>query len=80
MPRTMEPIVRKAAAADLEVGLICVDRDGNSVRIDHVDRAVGTLSYHFLNDELRVQEGIQQPFIERFLAEGWYVSSKPSEL
>jgi hypothetical protein len=71
----MEAILRKAAAADLKVGTICADRDGNSVRIDHVDQEAGALSYHFLNDELRVQEGIQQPSIEQFLTEGWYVSS-----
>ena len=65
--------VRKAAAADLKVGLICADRDGNRVRIDHVDPAAAKLSYHFLNDELRVQEGIQETSIPEFLAEGWYV-------
>jgi hypothetical protein len=73
---TMEAILRKAAATDLKFGMICVDRDGNSVRIDRVDQAAGTLSYNFLNDELRVQEGIQQPSIEQFLTEGWYVSAK----
>src|ERR1035441_10322953 len=55
-----EATVRKAAEADLEVGSICADRDGNRIRIDRVDRAADTLSYHFLNDELRVQEGIQE--------------------
>jgi hypothetical protein len=65
--------VRKATAADLEVGQICADRDGNRIRIDHVDGA--QLSYHFLNDELRVQEGIQECSIERFLSEGWYISN-----
>lgn len=67
--------VKKITGDDLEVGLICADRDGNRIRIDHVDRNSGTLSYHFLNDELRVQEGIQQPSIEQFLSEGWYISS-----
>jgi hypothetical protein len=65
--------VRKAAAADLKIGQICADRDGNRIRIDHVD--AGELSYHFLNDELRVQEGIQESSIERFLSEGWYISA-----
>jgi len=65
--------VRKLTAADLAVGLICADRDGNRIRIDRVDPNAGTVSYHFLNDELRVQEGIQQPSIDRFLSEGWYV-------
>jgi hypothetical protein len=73
-PRT-ESTVRKAAEPDLEVGLISADRDGNRIRIDRVDRAAGTISYHFLNDELRVQEGIQQRSIEQFLAEGWYIAS-----
>ena len=72
--------VRKTADADLEVGLICADRDGNRIRIDHVDRAAGTLSYHFLNDELRVQEGIQQPAIRQFLSEGWYVAASSGRL
>ena len=60
--------------ADLKVGLICADRDGNRIRIDHVDVSAGKLSYHFLNDELRVQEGIQEFSILQFLAEGWYVA------
>ena len=72
-PRT-ETTIRKAAQPDLEVGLICADRDGNRIRIDFVDRAAGTLSYHFLNDELRVQEGIQERSIGQFLAEGWYMA------
>jgi hypothetical protein len=76
----MEATVRKAAEPDLEVGLICADRDGNRVRIDSVDHAAGTLSYHFLNDELRVQEGIQQPTIRQFLSEGWYVAARGSGL
>jgi hypothetical protein len=28
-----------------------------------------------LNDELRVQEGIQELSIEQFLAEGWYIAA-----
>jgi hypothetical protein len=67
-----ESTVQKAADPDLEVGLICADRDGNRIRIDRVDRIAGLLSYHFLNDELRVQEGIQDRSIMQFLAEGWY--------
>lgn len=66
--------VRKAAAADLKVGLICADRDGNRIRIAHVDATAAKLTYHFLNDELRVQEGIQESSIQQFLAEGWYVA------
>lgn len=61
------------------MGLICADRDGNRVRIDRVDHTAdgdaGTISYHFLNDELRVQEGIQERSIDQFLAEGWYMAS-----
>jgi len=67
--------VRKVVASDLEPGLICADRDGNRIRIDSVDRAVGRLSYHFLNDELRVQEGIQEPAIDEFLAQGWQMAT-----
>jgi hypothetical protein len=66
--------IRKVTSEDLEIGLICADRDGSRVRIDRVDRAAGTLSYHFLNDELRVQEGVQERFIAEFLAEGWYLA------
>jgi hypothetical protein len=73
-PKT-EASVRKTTEPDLEVGLICADRDGNRIRIDRINRGDGTLSYHFLNDELRVQEGIQERSIEQFLAEGWYVAS-----
>jgi hypothetical protein len=65
--------VRKAAGGDLEIGRICADRDGNRIRIDHLDAE--KLSYHFLNDELRVQEGIQESSLEKFLSEGWYVSA-----
>jgi hypothetical protein len=72
--------VRKAAEPDLEVGLICADRDGNRIRVDTIDHAAKTLSYHFLNDELRVQEGIQERSIERFLAEGWYIAAPGKSL
>jgi hypothetical protein len=75
MPPRTEATVRKVAGPDLEVGGICADRDGNRIRIDRVDRGAGTLSYHFLNDELRVQEGIQERSIEQFLAEGWYMAT-----
>jgi hypothetical protein len=78
-PRT-EVAVRKAVQPDLKVGQICADRDGNRIRIDAVDRAAGKLSYHFLNDELRVQEGIQEPSIQQFLSEGWYVSASRGPL
>jgi len=64
--------ITRVAAADLKVGFICADRDGNRIRIDRVDSAAASVSYHFLNDELRVQEGIQIFPIEGFLAEGWY--------
>ncbi|MGA9354274.1 MAG: hypothetical protein WBV46_11335 [Terriglobales bacterium] len=70
--------VRKALAADLKVGLICADRDGNRIRIDRLDTISGALEYHFLNDELRVQEGIQESSIEIFLSEGWYISASAS--
>ena len=71
--------VTKATRLDLEAGLICADRDGNRIRIDRLDKpadgVAGTISYHFLNDELRVQEGIQERSIEQFMAEGWYVAA-----
>jgi hypothetical protein len=70
-----EATIRKASEPDLEVGLICADRDGNRIRIDRIDHDAGTLSYHFLNDELRVQEGIQERSIGQFLGEGWYKAS-----
>jgi hypothetical protein len=70
--------VRKAIAADLRVGLICADRDGNRIRIDRLDATAGALEYHFLNDELRVQEGIQKSSVEKFLSEGWYISISAS--
>ncbi len=70
-----ETTVAKATEPDLKVGLICADRDGNRIRIDRIDRGAGTLSYHFLNDELRVQEGIQERSIEQFLTESWYMAA-----
>jgi hypothetical protein len=82
-PRT-GATVSKATKPDLEVGLICADRDGNRIRIDRIDknadRGAGTLSYHFLNDELRVQEGIQERSIDQFLAEGWYIAASGTSL
>lgn len=72
--------VTKATEPSLEVGLICADRDGNRIRIDSVDRDARRLSYHFLNDELRVQEGIQERSIEEFLAEGWYMAGAGKSL
>ncbi len=84
MPPRTEATVRKATGPDLEVGLICADRDGNRIRIDRIDnnahRGAGTVSYHFLNDELRVQEGIQDRSIEQFLAEGWYIAAPGTSL
>ena len=74
MSRADHGTIRKVMSEDLEVGVICADRDGNRVRVDRVDRTNGTLSYHFLNDELRVQEGILERSIEDFLAEGWYLA------
>ena len=59
---------------DLEVGLICADRDGNRVRIDRADRGSGIVAYHFLNDELRVQEGVREVPVGEFVAEGWYLA------
>lgn len=74
--------IRKAAAADLQVGLICADRDGNRIRVDRVERDErgGNLSYHFLNDELRVQEGVQNQTMDEFLAEGWVMASPGNSL
>ncbi len=74
MIRVDQETIRKVTLDDLEVGLICADRDGNRVRIDRIDRESGTIAYHFLNDELRVQEGIREAPIEEFLAEGWYLA------
>jgi len=60
------------------VGLICADRDGNRIRIDRIEKpgagSAGSLFYHFLNDELRVQEGIQERSIDQFLKQGWYTA------
>ncbi len=75
MPQNLEGAVRKATAADLAIGLICADRDGNRIRIDSVDLAATRLSYHFLNDELRVQEGIQEPSVAEFLSQGWRIAT-----
>lgn len=74
--------VRKISSDDLEVGLICADRDGNRIRIDSIDLECDgeKLTYHFLNDELRVQEGIQERSIDQFLAEGWYMASPGKSL
>jgi hypothetical protein len=80
MTAKTEAPVTKATESSLEVGLICADRDGTRIRIDGVDRAAGKLSYHFLNDELRVQEGIQESSIEKFLAEGWYMAGAGKSL
>ncbi|MGA7080794.1 MAG: hypothetical protein WBQ43_18970 [Terriglobales bacterium] len=82
MPPKSEATIRKAAESDLEVGVICADRDGNRIRIDRIDAAGGaaTISYHFLNDELRVQEGIQERSIEQFLQQGWYLASPGKSL
>lgn len=66
--------VRRVISEYLAVGLICADRDGNRIRIDRVDRGAGTLSYHFLNDELRVQEGVREISINEFLGESWYIA------
>jgi hypothetical protein len=76
----METTVKKVTGSDLEVGLICADRDGNRIRIDRVDENAGDISYHFLNDELRVQEGIQERSIENFLGESWYMASAGNSL
>jgi hypothetical protein len=80
MMPTRTETVSKTTAADLKVGLICADRDGNRIRIDHLDLDARTLSYHFLNDELRVQEGIQERSIDAFLEEGWYMAAPGKSL
>jgi hypothetical protein len=96
MPPIMSPraeaTIRKVTEPDLEVGLICADRNGNRIRIDRIDvdtdtntglevaRRAGTVSFHFLNDELRVQEGIQERSIEQFLKEGWYIAAPGTSL
>jgi hypothetical protein len=74
MIRLDQGTIRKVTSDDLQVGLICADPDGNRVRIDQVDRENGLIAYHFLNDELRVQEGVRELLIEEFLAEGWYLA------
>jgi len=74
MASNIKSQIRKVTDADLVVGLISADRDGNRIRIDSIDRAAGLLAYHFLNDELRVQEGIQNLSIEEFTSQGWYVT------
>ena len=74
MNRVDQGTIRRVTADALEVGLICADRDGNRVRVDRVDRQSGIVAYHFLNDELRVQEGVRDLPIEEFLAEGWYLA------
>jgi hypothetical protein len=74
MTRADQGTIQKVTSDDLQVGLICADRDGNRVRIDRLDRSAGMISYHFLNDELRVQEGVRELPIEEFLAEGWYLA------
>jgi hypothetical protein len=74
MTRVDQGTIRKVTLDDLEVGLICADRDGNRVRIDRVNRENGIVAYHFLNDELRVQEGVREVPIGEFLAEGWYLA------
>ncbi len=74
MTRLDQGTIRKVTSDDLQVGLICADPDGNRVRIDQVDRENGLIAYHFLNDELRVQEGVRELPIDEFLAEGWYLA------
>jgi hypothetical protein len=74
MTRLDQGTIRKVTADDLGVGVICADRDGNRVRIDRIDPETGTIAYHFLNDELRVQEGVRELPIADFLAEGWYLA------
>ena len=84
MPSRIEANIRKVTTSDLKVGLICSDRDGNRIRIDHIDNrpddGAPSLSYHFLNDELRVQEGIQDYPVEQFLSEGWYMAAAGKRL
>jgi hypothetical protein len=80
MSSNTEATIRKVVETDLGVGLICADRDGNRIRIDSVDRSTRTLTYHFLNDELRVQEGVQERSIDQFLAESWYMAASGKSL
>jgi hypothetical protein len=68
------PMIRTVTEPDLGVGMICADRDGNRVRVDRIDHDAGRVAYHFLNDELRVQEGTQEVSIQTFLSEGWSIS------
>jgi hypothetical protein len=75
MSSNIEARLRKVTATDLVVGLICADRDGNRIRIDFIDQDNARLSYHFLNDELRVQEGIQNLSVEEFLSQNWYAAT-----
>jgi hypothetical protein len=56
------------------------DQGRAGVRFDHLDLDARTLSYHFLNDELRVQEGIQERSIDAFLEEGWYMAAPGKSL
>lgn len=74
MTRVDERTIRKVTSDDLAVGLICADRDGNRVRVDRVERENETIAYHFLNDELRVQEGVREVPISEFVGEGWYLA------
>ena len=74
MTQMEQGTIRKVTSDDLAVGLICADRDGNRVRVDRVDRQSGMVAYHFLNDELRVQEGVRELPIDKFLSEGWYLA------
>lgn len=64
--------MQRVTRDDLVVGLICADRDGNRIRIDQVKAE--KVSFHFLNDELRVQEGVQEVLIDGFINEGWYLA------
>jgi predicted methyltransferase MtxX (methanogen marker protein 4) len=74
MLSSSQKTIRKVTSKDLKVGLICADRDGNRVRIDRVNHESETVAYHFLNDELRVQEGVREVPIDEFVAECWYVA------
>ena len=81
-PRNEASVIRLTEPS-LEVGLICADRDGNRIRIDRIridNNDARTISYHFLNDELRVQEGVQERSLEQFLAEGWYMAAAGKSL
>jgi hypothetical protein len=78
--RNIEATVRKVTEPDLDVGLICADRDGNRIRVDRIDNVARTVTYHFLNDELRVQEGIQESSVDQFLRESWYIAAPGKSL